>query len=280
MEKSFNRKDVLFNGKRYPVNIYYNEDNIKIMNRYPDNFFDFAVVDPPYGIKEDGKSNHSRGKKEGAKRKAVAEARMYTPKDWDSKIPDPEYFYELRRVSRHQIIWGGNHFQDVRIKNPENPEEVVNALGKTTCWLIWDKDNGSTSFADFEMAWTSLPYANRIVKFMWSGMLQGNMKRKEDRIHPCQKPVWLYFFIVNKFIEKMKDKMKIIGRNVRVIDTHVGSASSLICFRESNIDFVGAEADEEYFEDSCKRLEHFKNGYFTKLNDSINVKEPTQVTLF
>ena len=262
------------------VNAYFNENNIEVMKRYPDNFFDLAVVDPPYGIGEDGQKNHSRGMVEGSNRQAKAKARLYNPKDWYSAIPDQEYFEQLFRVSKNQIIWGGNYFQDVVMDNKLKYRfdstgkpiyEKKPMLGATSCWIVWDKQNGTTDFADFEMAWTSLSKAARIFPFRWAGMLQGNMKKKQDRMHPCQKPVELYIWIYKTFAEK--------GFNI--LDTHVGSAGSLIACKElkdMNLSYVGCEIDEEYYQKSCERMEYFKYGYSSKLKDGS--KELPQASIF
>ena len=148
--------------------VTFNEDCMTVMSRYPNKYFDLAVVDPPYGIGEDGKSNHSRGK--------CAKPKLYTPKEWDSTPPDRDYFTELFRVSKNQIIWGANHF-------------ISRLPYDSSCWLVWDKLNGDNDFADCELAWTSFKSAVRKYEFRWAGMLQGDMKNKENRIHPTQNPI-------------------------------------------------------------------------------------------
>ena len=148
----------------------FNIDCMELMARYPDKHFDLAVVDPPYGIGEDGASNHSRGK--------FAKPTLYTPKNWDKEPPPLQYFYELFRVSKNQIVWGANHF-------------ISRMPYDSSCWIVWDKDN-SGYFADCELAWTSLNTAVRKFKWRWNRMLQQNMKDKEVRIHPTQKPIALY----------------------------------------------------------------------------------------
>ena len=148
-----------------------NEDNMELMARYPDKYFDLAIVDPPYGIGEDGAKNHSRGN--------AARPTMYTAKKWDSSAPPKEYFNELFRVSKNVIIWGANHF----IENIPNQN--------SSSWVVWDKQNGDNDFADCELAWTNHKKAVRKFEFKWAGMLQGDMKNKETRIHPTQKPIKL-----------------------------------------------------------------------------------------
>ena len=130
-----------------------NEDNMELMKRYPDKYFDLAIVDPPYGIGEDGLKNHSRGK--------ATKPTKYTPKNWDNKSPDVEYFEELFRVSKKQIVWGANHFI-----------QTISASGNNTnssCWIVWNKLN-TGDFADCELAWTSFNTAVRKFDFMWNGM--------------------------------------------------------------------------------------------------------------
>lgn len=150
---------------------------------------------------------------------------------WGMDKPSQEYFDELKRVSKNQVIWGGNYFASM--------------LGDSQCWLVWDKENGKNHYADCELAWTSFDRAVRIFRFRWQGMLQGNMKEKEYRIHPSQKPVALYEWIINNFAEK--DDV--------ILDTHVGSASSLIACHRTRHDFVGFEIDKKYYEKAKERLE-------------------------
>lgn len=149
---------------------------------------------------------------------------------WEMERPQKDYFAELRRVSKHQIIWGGNYF--------------ANLLPNSQCWIVWDKENGENDFADAELAWTSFDKATRIFRFRWQGMLQGDMKHKEVRIHPSQKPVALYKWILNKF-SKAGDI---------ILDTHVGSGSSLIACHNTNHRYVGFELDKTYYELAKERI--------------------------
>ena len=207
----------------------YNEDCLVGMARYPDNYFDLAVVDPPYGIGEDGLKNHSRGK--------ATKPTLYTDKDWDTDSPPLEYFNELIRVSKNQIIWGANHF-------------ISKIPFDSSCWIVWDKQNGENDFADCELAWSSFDTAVRQFKFRWAGMLQGNMKNKEIRIHPTQKPIALYSWIYHNYL---KDGGK-------VIDTHLGSGSNRIAAdKAGNIDFIGFELDKDYYEAQEKRFSQYKS---------------------
>ena len=211
-----------------PYSEVYLMDCVAGLRHYPDKYFDLAVVDPPYGIGEDGKSNHSRGK--------CAKPKLYTPKEWDKEPPSIEYFTELFRVSKNQIVWGANHF-------------ISRMPYDSSCWLVWDKENGENDFADCELAWTSFDKAVRRYKFRWAGMLQGNMKDKENRIHPTQKPVALYDWIFTRFAEK----------GYKVLDTHLGSGSSRIAADKAGLDFVGFELDEEYYNALNKRFNEYKS---------------------
>lgn len=207
---------------------FYNMDCMEGMKHFPDKFFDLAIVDPPYGIGENGSKNHTRGK--------LATATNYKAfAGGDVKPPDKDYFSELFRVSKNQIIWGANHF-------------ISRMPRDSSCWIVWDKVNGENDFADCELAWTSLKSAVRKFEFRWAGMLQGNMKNKEIRIHPTQKPVALYAWLLNNYA-KPGDK---------ILDTHVGSASSLVACHNLGFEYVGFELDSDYFKAASDRLETIK----------------------
>lgn len=195
-------------------------DCMEYMATLKNNEFDLAVVDPPYGI--------------GVSKRMVG-AGVFGPnpnykiKQWDDQIPSVDYFVELMRVSKRQIIWGGNYFD----------------LPPSSCWLVWDKMNGENNFADCELAWTSLKTAVRQFRFRWQGMLQGDMKNKQKRIHPTQKPIQLYQWIFDKYAQK----------DWRILDTHLGSGSSAIAAHDCGLDFVGIELDGDYFKAAKNRLE-------------------------
>ena len=201
----------------------YNADCMDIMKGFADKQFDLAIVDPPYGIGEDGLKNHSRGK--------LAKPKLYTPKNWDKSAPNKEYFDEIMRVSKNQIIWGANHFIS---KMPYD----------SSCWIVWDKNNGENDFADCELAWTSFKTAVRLFKYTWAGMMQENMKNKEVRIHPTQKPVQLYKWILNKYAKQ----------GDTILDTHLGSGSSAIAAHDGGFEFTGIELDEEYYNAAKERI--------------------------
>jgi site-specific DNA-methyltransferase (adenine-specific) len=199
-----------------------NEDNMALMARYPDNYFDLAIVDPPYGI---GASKGTWGSSNKGK------VTNYGKKDWDKEIPQEEYFIEIQRVSKNQIIWGGNYF----------------TLRPSSCWIVWDKLN-SADFADCELAWTSFATAVRKFTYRWNGMLQQNMKDKENRIHPTQKPVALYKWLLMNYAKP----------NDKILDTHLGSGSIAIACYDLGFDLTACELDTDYFNGALKRLENHK----------------------
>ena len=214
----------------------FNIDCMTYMRGLPDKAFDLAIVDPPYGIGENGSTNKSRGKLAIAKDyKAFAGC--------DKSAPDIDYFIELQRVSINQIIWGSNHFAD-KLPCPKSP-----------CWIVWDKVNGNSDFADCELAWTSFKTSVRIVRYMWAGHMQGsglgsfsqqgNKKLNESRIHPTQKPVKLYQWLLENYAKPGQ----------KILDTHLGSGSSAIAAHYFGVDFVGCELDKDYYEAACKRFE-------------------------
>jgi site-specific DNA-methyltransferase (adenine-specific) len=196
----------------------FNIDCIEGMKQYPDKYFDLAVVDPPYGI---GASEMTMGSGKNKKYKKG--------KNWDNQTPSEEYFNELFRVSKNQIIWGGNYFK----------------LPITKSWILWDKGiYGDCDFADGEMAWTSFDKVLRIAQIRYKGFLGADT----ERIHPTQKPIALYEWI---FTNYAKECMKIL-------DTHLGSQSSRIAAYKAKLDFIGFELDKEYFEQGNQRFEEFK----------------------
>jgi site-specific DNA-methyltransferase (adenine-specific) len=199
----------------------HNRDCMAAMAEMEDNAFDLAIVDVPYGIGENGSTNHTRGK--------LAVAQDYKAFAGADRDPPPNYYFrELCRVSRDQIIWGANHF----ISRIDDARDA-----NSPCWIVWDKDNGANDFADCELAWSSFPTAVRRFKYTWNGMLQQDMANKERRIHPTQKPVALYKWLLTNYA-KEGDK---------ILDTHLGSGSSRIAAYDLGFDFTGYELDKDYF---------------------------------
>ena len=210
-----------------PTSEVFNMDCMEGMAQYPDKYFELAIVDPPYGIGENGSTNSTRSNKAKAK-----DYKAFSGNDLQS--PDIEYFNQLTRVSKNQIIWGANHF-------------ISKIPYDSSCWIVWDKENGGTDFADCELAYTSFKTSVRKFKFKWSGMLQGDMKNKEARIHPTQKPVKLYKWLLTNYA-KTGDK---------ILDTHLGSGSSRIAAFDLGFDFTGYELDKDYFDAQDKRFNDF-----------------------
>lgn len=191
-------------------------DCMEYMATLPDKAFDLAVVDPPYGIGEGGNNtsrHHSQAK--------------YKESNWDKEPPKKEYFIELQRVSKNQIIWGANHF-------------ISRIPFDSPCWLYWHKDRYG-DFADGELAWTSFKTAVRTYKFTWDGFRK---QIHQDRIHPTEKPINLYKWILHNYAKP----------NDRILDTHLGSGSSAIAAHYGGFDFVGCELDKDYYDAACKRF--------------------------
>ena len=182
-----------------------------LMARYPDNYFDLAIVDPPYGINA-GKMTMGSGKHKFKK-----------GKDWDSAIPNDEYFNELFRVSKNQIIWGGNYFP----------------LPLNNNWIIWDKLNPNLSFSEAELAWCSIDKNIRIFK-RYSAMEDDDGKKQ----HPTQKPIGLYRYCLDKYAKP----------NDKILDTHLGSGSIAIACHDYGFDLTACELDKEYFDKAMERI--------------------------
>lgn len=209
----------------------YRGDCMDVLSALSDGEFSLAVTDPPYF---DGPN------KSGYYGKGYSSLGVQRAKNYDSlecwSVPDSEYFAQLSRVSKHQVIWGANHFAD-RF-NCASPG-----------WIVWDKVNGASSFADAELAYCSKLGAVRVFRFVWNGMHQGQMggdkRRNETRIHPTQKPVQLYEWTYTT-----------VGTDGgKVVDTHLGSGSSAIAANRMGVPFVGIELDKAMFDAACKRIE-------------------------
>ncbi len=203
--------------------VYTNEDCMVGMARYPDKYFDLAIVDPPYG------GNDAIGLTDNASMQKQATLRTQY-RQFENVAPSNEYFDELRRVSRNQIIWGVNFFD---------------VLGLSGGRIVWDKKG--TAFGRAEEAYCSMTRSVNIFEYTWNGMIQQNMKYKEHRIHPTQKPIALYKWLLSNYA-KTGDL---------ILDTHVGSASSLIACYDMGYDAVGFELDPDYYNASKQRLNDF-----------------------
>jgi len=195
-----------------------NEDCMNLLKRTPDNYYDLALIDPPYGIGAN-KMTLGNGKK-----------KIYRGlNDWDKTIPNENYFSELFRVSKNQIIWGGNYMTEF--------------LPPTSAWLFWDKMTGLNDFADGELARTSFNGALRKITKQWLG---ANANDGQDRIHPTQKPIYLYSYILNKYA-KEGDK---------ILDTHLGSGSIAIACHDHGFSLTACELDSEYYDKAIERIKN------------------------
>jgi site-specific DNA-methyltransferase (adenine-specific) len=192
-----------------------NEDNMLLMARYPDNYFDLAIVDPPYGI---GAENHAGKKENGWK--------QWEKKNWDNQIPNKKYFEELFRISKNQIVWGGNYMTEF--------------LKPSMGWVIWDKGQRDFSLADGEMAWTSFNKAMRIWEYARAKTISNN------KIHPTQKPVALYKWLLDKYAKP----------NDKILDTHLGSGSIAIACHDYAFELTACELDLEYYDKAIQRIQN------------------------
>tara|TARA_R110000850_G_C9837186_1_gene453935 strand:+ start:97 stop:747 length:651 start_codon:yes stop_codon:yes gene_type:complete len=207
-----------------------NEDNMKLMARYPDNYFELAIVDPPYGINESKNNEFGKKIKNSATKKT-----NYKKKDWDSEAPNKEYFKELFRVSKNQIIWGVNNFD----------------FNFSSGRIFWDKDVPKEFYSSSkgEIAFKSFNKSIDLVKITWNGMIQHDMKNKEIRIHPTQKPVKLYEWLLMNYA-KEGDK---------ILDTHLGSGSIALACHNLGFDLTACELDKDYYTAALKRLEQHQS---------------------
>jgi len=187
--------------------------------------FDAVVTDPPYGIGESSKNVQSRQRKAGGNSKALADQKDYGDFAWDNQPASPEHIAAMLACSKSQIIFGGNYFE----------------LAPTSCWLVWDKQNGENDFADCELAWTNLQGAVRRIYWRWNGMIR---KGQEERFHPTQKPLGV-----------MRWALQHLPKTARTVcDPFMGSATTgVACVREC-LSFVGIEKDERYFDIACRRI--------------------------
>lgn len=219
------------------LSIVYNEDCVKAMWEYPDKYFDIAIVDPPYGINAPNMKMGGTKQYEGTARRLKNRLQEGSGKlkdrpfkrsaiEWDYEKPGDEYFKELFRVSKEQIIWGGNYFD----------------LPPTRCIICWDKLQPWENFSQWEMAWTSFDKPAKMYKISTTG---GD--NKEKKIHPTQKPVALYDKIYRDFVKA----------GMRIIDTYLGSGSNRISAFKAGVDFIGYEISEVYFTDQEKRFAIF-----------------------
>ncbi len=203
-----------------------NEDNMELMARYEDNYFDLAIVDPPYGIGMDNSKKRTKPDRPNSYTSKYKDKR-YHETNWDNAIPTKEYFNELFRVSKNQIVWGANYMCSLL------------PLGKG--WIYWNKNNGdNNNFSDGEFAFSSRGVQSRHFKVSAFDNLRGG----KDRIHPTQKPVKLYEWLLMNYA-KEGDK---------ILDTHLGSGSIALACHNLGFDLTACELDKEYYDKAMKRI--------------------------
>lgn len=243
-----------------PISRAYNMDCMEFMRQCPNKFFAWGLPDPPYGIGEAGKNHKTRNtlirQSDGVTMRR-APSNDYVRKDWDNEPPTPQYFQELFRVTQNQIIFGANYFTEI-VGLPFNPprrNQFSQFLKQNpTHWIIWDKCNGTNDFNDCELIWVSRKIESFILPYMWAGMMQGvsieqgrtmrgNKSLNEKRIHPTQKPIPVYQFLLSRYCSG------------KILDTHLGSQSHRIASYKMGFDFWATELDEDYFRDGNTRFE-------------------------
>jgi site-specific DNA-methyltransferase (adenine-specific) len=207
-----------------PLSEVYLEDCVTALKRFNDNHFDLAIVDPPYGNIAVFENCQPLERKNERPKK-------YADKDWDKQKPTAEYWEQLFRVSKNQIVWGGNYF--------------TSFLPESRGWIYWDKNNGDNNFSDGELAWTS--FKKRLMSYKKNS--KAETRGGKDRFHPTQKPVGLYDFCLLNFANE----------GDLILDTHLGSGSSRIAAYKNGFNFVGFEIDQEYYEKQEKRFNDFKS---------------------
>jgi len=213
-------------------------DCMEYMATLPDASFDLAIVDPPYGRGEDGGTNRCHGVKQKNGTVLQCIDGGYEKKDWDNEPPTPEYFAELRRVAKHQIIWGANYM----------PVKLQGGA------IVWDKVNDGADQSGAEIAYCSLNERVDVMRYMWRGMMQGdgvgsmrqqgNKAMNERRIHPTQKPVKLYEWLLMNYAKSGQ----------RILSTHMGSGSDAIACNNLGFEIVCCEIDKDYFDEACQRI--------------------------
>lgn len=204
-----------------------NECNMQLMARYPDKYFDLAIVDPPYGIDADKKNSGANS--ETHRKQSAAKINTYKT-GWDSATPNEDYFKELKRVSKEQIIWGVNYYP-------------YNLSGGR---IYWDKCVTMPTYSDGELAYCSMINSIQSIKIAWHGMIQHDMKNKEQRIHPTQKPVHLYRALLDKYAKEGN----------KILDTHLGSGSIAIACHDYGFELTACELDADYYKAAIQRIEN------------------------
>lgn len=199
-----------------------NEDNMQLMARYPDKYFDLAIVDPPYGIGIDGQ-------KKSINKNPKHNRKEHVKKSWDNEIPSPEYFKELFRVSKYQIVFGGNYFTEY--------------LPPVKSWIFWFKGQNDLTMSDGELIWTNLPIVTRQFTVNRSQLVNQNT------FHPTEKPYKIYKHLLQSYAKK----------GDKILDTHLGSGSIAIACHDYGFDLTACELDKDYYDAAVKRLEQHQS---------------------
>jgi site-specific DNA-methyltransferase (adenine-specific) len=217
------------------LNKVYNMDCLEYMKTVPDKYFDLVLTDPPYGINIAKNGNVGGGSHRG-------KAKNFGKKEWDLEIPSKEIFDQIFRISKNQIIFGGNYF--------------IEYLKNTRCVITWYKhqDSPERTFANSEIAWTSFDTNSNVYSFKWDGFIQQDMANKEERHHPTQKPTELFKMILRDYAVK--------NNYQKIFDPFMGSGTTAIACKALGLDYVGCELDKDYFEIINKRLQQVQGSLF------------------
>lgn len=218
-------KDVTHNSQ-LPINQIIQGDCLEVMKDWPDNCVDLVLTDPPYGIGENNQQNLSREK--------LAPCTDYGEYKWDTSRVSRHHIDAVRRVSCHQVIFGGNYY----------------GIGPASCYIIWNKDNGQNDFADCELAWTSFRSAVRMVTYRWNGMLQEPGHPKEHRVHPTQKPLPVMEWIVDRYSSSVN----------LILDPFCGSGTTCVAAKKLGRNYIGIDISPEYCQVARERLRSVETG--------------------
>jgi len=217
------------------MNKIHHRDCLEFMKQVPDDYFDLILTDPPYGINIAKKGSIGGGSHR-------AKAKDFGAKKWDSEIPTKEIFEEMKRISKHQIIFGGNYF--------------IEHLENTRCFLTWFKHENlpERTFANSELAWTNFDKNSNVYCFQWDGFIQQDMANKEKRHHPTQKPTELFKMILRDYAIKLDKKT--------IFDPFMGSGTTAIASKALGLNWCGCELEADYVEIANKRLEKVQGSLF------------------
>ncbi len=216
---------------KIPIDSIICGDCLNVMRDWPDGCVDLVLTDPPYGIGVDSTMHKQSDTQYG---KAAAPKRAYPKTDWDSKPMTPRQRDECIRLGHNQLFFGGNYFE----------------LPPSSCWIVWDKDNGNNNFADCELIWGSFDSAVRLVKYTWNGMIQENMGNKEARYHPTQKPLGVMKWILERYSQPSD----------LIFDPFCGSGTTCVAAKMLGRNYIGIDISEEYCQIARDRIKAVETG--------------------